>query len=137
MMHDLKSIRTRPGFISLIGVLLIGAVALAVSVTLLLLGLNDSRSSLAYQQSEQSAAFADACLEEALQQIRSSASFVGSNSLAFTNGSCTYTVTSQGGQSRTLISTGISSTSTRRVSATLNQLSPTMNITSWQEVASF
>jgi prepilin-type N-terminal cleavage/methylation domain-containing protein len=66
------------GYVALITVLVLGAVGAAVAATLVLLGLSSSRTSFALEQSNQAKALANACAEEALQQIRDSSSFTGS-----------------------------------------------------------
>lgn len=125
------------GFIALITVLVTGAVGTAIAVSLLLLGLGSSRTSFALEQSNQAKALANACSEEALQQIRDSALFTGSNTFTFGQGTCSYTVTSQEGSNRTVTASGTVSTIIRKVKITIDQISPNINITAWQEVADF
>ena len=125
------------GFATLVSVLLVGVIGLAISVSLLLLGLSSSRTSFAREQSYQAKALADACAEEALQQIHDSGPFTGSGTLTLGQGSCSYTVTSQGGANRTIIASGTVATMTRRVRIVINQINPTIGVTSWQEVADF
>lgn len=135
--HFMALPRSAKGFATLVSVLLVGVIGLAISVSLLLLGMSSSRTSFAFEQSMQAKALADACAEEALEQIRDSTPFTGSGALALGQGSCTYTVTSQGGSNRTITAVGTVSSMTRRVSITINQINPTINVTSWQEVADF
>lgn len=125
------------GFITLISVLVVGAVGIAVAFSLLLLGVGNSRTSFAIEQSNQAKALANACAEEALQQIRDSTPFIGSNNLTLGQGTCSYTVTSQGGQSRTVIAEGMVGTIYRKVKIIINKINPTIAVTSWQEVDSF
>ena len=65
------------GYITVISVLVIGAVGTALAVSLLLLGLGASRTSFTIQVSQRAQALANACAEEALQAIRNSTSFWG------------------------------------------------------------
>lgn len=125
------------GFATLVSVLLVGAIGLTIAVSLLLLGIGASRTSFAQEQSYQAKALADACAEEALQQIHNSTPFTGSRSLTLGQGSCSYTVTSQGGQNRTITTSGAVSSMTRRVRVVIDQINPTIQVTSWQEVANF
>lgn len=129
--------RFAKGFTTLVSVLLVGVLGLAISVSLLLLGLASSRTSFAQEQSYQAKALADACAEEALQQIHDSTPFTGSGSLTLGQGSCTYTVTSQGGSNRTITAVGTVSSMTRRVRVIIDSINPAINVTSWQEVADF
>ncbi|GEM_PF-113468 len=125
------------GYIALITVLVTGAVGVAIAVSLLLLGLGSSRTSFSLEQSNQAKALANACSEEALQQIRDSTPFTGTGNLTLGQGTCTYTVTSQGGQNRTITSSGTVGTILRKVKIILDKITPNINITSWQEVADF
>lgn len=125
------------GYIALITVLVTGAIGAAIAVSLLLLGLGSSRTSFSLEQSNQAKALANACAEEALQQIRDSVPFEGTGSLTLGQGTCSYTVTKLTGQNRTIIATGTVGIVVRKVSIALDQITPSINITSWQEVADF
>ncbi|MBI5356237.1 hypothetical protein HZB78_01330 [Candidatus Collierbacteria bacterium] len=125
------------GYIALITVLVTGAVGAAIAVSLLLLGLGFGRTSFSLEQSNQAKALANACGEEALRQIRDSTPFTGTGNLTIGQGTCSYTVTSGGGQNRTITSTGTIGTIVRKIKITIDKISPSINITSWQEVADF
>ena len=125
------------GYIALITVLVTGAVGVAITVSLLLLGLGSSRTSFSLEQSNQAKALANACAEEALQQIRDSTPFTGTGNLTLGQGSCSYTVTSGGSQNRTITSTGTVGTIIRKVKITIDKITPSIYVTSWQEVADF
>jgi hypothetical protein len=129
--------KRKSGFIVLLSVLVFGAVGLAVTASLLISGVGASRTSFAVEQSYQAWALADACAEEALQQIAAATSFTGSGNLTLGEGDCSYTVTSRGGQNRTIEAEGTVDNTVRRVEVTIDQISPTINIASWQEVADF
>ena len=123
------------GFTTLLAVLIVSAVTTAIAVSLLLIGVSVSRTSAALERSYQTKALADACAEEALQQIRSSTPFTGSGSLTLGQGTCSYTVTSQGGANRTITASGTAGATVRKVRIVIDQINPTLNVTSWQEVA--
>lgn len=129
--------KNQGGFITLISVLVVGVVGIAITLSLILLGLGSSRTSFAVEQSNQAKALANTCAEEALQQIRDSTPFTGSGNLTLGQGICTYTVTSQGGQNRTITASGTVSTITRRAKIIINGITPTIQIVSWQEVDNF
>ncbi|MDP2656076.1 MAG: hypothetical protein Q8P11_00740 [bacterium] len=122
------------GFITLISVLVVGAVGVAIAVSLLLLGLGSSRTSFALEQSDQAKALNNACAEEALQQIADSTAYTGSGNLALGHGSCIYTVTSQGGGNRTVTTSGTVGTIVRKSTIIITAVNPSITITSWQEV---
>ena len=123
------------GYITLISVLVVGAVGIAVTLSLILLGLGSSRTSFALEQSNQTKALTNACAEEAMQQIRDSMSFTGNGNLSLRQGTCNYTVTSQGGQNRTITALGTVGTIVRKVKIIISKINPTITVTSWQEVA--
>lgn len=124
------------GYITLLSVLIAGAVGVSIAVSLLLLGLSSSRTSFVAQQSTQARGLANACVEEALQEIRDS-SFTGAGNLSLGVGTCSYTVTSVGGENRTITTTGVVGTIQRKVKVTIDTISSQINVTSWQEVSDF
>lgn len=123
------------GYITLISILIVGAVGVAITLSIILLGIGSSRTSFAVEQSYQAKALANACAEEALQQIRDSTPFTGSGNLTLRQGTCAYTVTSQGGQNRTIVTTGTVGTIVRKAKIIINNITPAITATSWQEIA--
>lgn len=133
---DEKLIR-RNGYITLLSVLIISSVGLAITVSLILLGLGSSKSSFTIERSAQAKALAGACVEQALQEIRDSVAFSGTGNLTLSHGNCTFTVTSAGGENRSIISSGQVGTVIRKARITLSQINPQINVSSWQELADF
>ena len=127
----------KKGYIALITVLITGAIGVAIATSLLLLGLGSSRTSFALEQSNQAKALANACSEEALQQIRDSTPFTGTGSLTLGQGTCGYTVVNDGGENRTVTASGTVGTVVRKIKIIVNTINPAINLTSWQEVADF
>lgn len=121
------------GYIALLTVLIVGAASLAIALSVLLRGSESRRMAQSEQQSIQSRKLADACAEEALQQIHDSTSFTGTNSLTFSTGTCSYTVTNTGGSNRSITSSGNANGVVRKdaISATIGAV--TISIVSWQE----
>lgn len=125
------------GYIALITVLVVGAIGTAVAAAIILFGLATSRTSFARVQSNQAMALANACAEEALQQIRDSSPFTGSGNLTLGQGTCAYAVTNLGGQNRSITSSGAVGTVVRKVGILIDKVRPSISITSWQEVGDF
>jgi len=125
----------KKGYIALITVLVTGAIGVAVAVSLLLLGLSSSRTSFSLEQSNQAKALANSCAEEALQKIRDSVPFEGSDGLALGQGTCEYTVTKQTAQNRTITASGAVGTLIRKTKIIINKITPAIQVVSWQEVA--
>jgi len=124
----------RPGFITLITILIIAAVATATATTLLLLGVASTRSSFAEQQSVQARALAYACAEEALQQVRDNPAFSGGATLPLGSGTCTYNVQVLAGENRTVTVSGTVGTVVRKAQISVTAINPTITVSTWQEV---
>lgn len=125
------------GYITLISVLVLGAVGVAITTSLILLGLGSSRTSFALVQSNQAKALANACAEDGLQQIRDFTPYNDTVTLTLGQGTCTYTVTKLIGQNRTVTASGTIGTVVRKVKITVTAINPTIAVSSWQEVADF
>ena len=119
----------KKGYVTLLSVLIVGAVGIAVSVSLILLGIDSSRNSLVFQQSAQAKAMAGACAEEALQILSDLPSFSGNGSLTIGENTCSYTVT-PGGFDTAVTASGSVGTIVRKISINLNS-----NGVFWQEVS--
>jgi len=142
--------KNQKGFLTLISTLIVAAIGLSISVSLLLLGLGSSRTSFLTVQSYQANSLANACAEEALQQIYDSmimpdpipdpepvlVPYTGNGSLSLGQGVCSYTVTSTGGNHRKIVASGTVGTIIRKIQATTSSVAPII-ISSWQEVADF
>ena len=118
-------------------VLVVGAIGIAITTSLLLLSVGTLLTSFSEERSGQARALANACAEEGLRQIRHAAAFTGTGNLSLGSGTCSYTVTSQGGENRTVISSGLAGTVTRKVKVIINAIAPAIQTVSWQEVSDF
>jgi hypothetical protein len=129
---------SRGGYVTLIGVLVVGAVGMAVAVSVLLLGLGSARTSFAGEQSAQARAFADACAEEALQVIHDSLLCTpADDEILFEEGSCTSVVTSGGLFACTIDATGTVGNIVRRTQVELSSVGAVITVSSWKEVSDF
>ena len=120
------------GYVLLISVIIVGAIAVSIAVSLLFLGVGDSKNAISHQWSEQSKAGVNACAEESLQQIRSNINFTGTGNLNINNGTCTYTVANTGGSTRSIVVSSTVSSINRRVTITISALNPKI-VATWQE----
>jgi len=123
------------GTIALISLLIITAVALAIGLSLNLLGLDEMR--MGFRESKSSEAFygAESCLEEALMRLKRDANYSG-GTLQIGNGSCNIVITVNGSQ-RTITVSGTVNQLIRKIQTVVNVLNDgttfgTENI-SWQE----
>lgn len=127
----------KKGFITLLSVLIIGAVGVSIAVSLLLMGIDASKSTIIRTRSEQAKGLANACAESGLQHIRNTTSYTGTTLLTIEPGTCSYTITNTGGQSRKIESTGTVETTVRKVRVLINQINPSISVSSWEELADF
>jgi hypothetical protein len=125
------------GYIALLSVIIVGAIATTIAVTFTLLGVGLSATSFAQEQASQARGLANACLEEGLQQIRSSIVYTGSGNLSIGQGTCSYTVTNLGGSNRLVIASSTVGTIIRKVQTNVTAITPTIVTSSWLEVAYF
>ncbi len=125
------------GYVTLITVLVMGAISVSVTMTIVMTGIISTKDSLSVVQSRQANFLANACAEDALQEIRNDTLYVGTVQINLGSGSCTYTVTNNGGESRTIASSGTVGTIIRKSKIQIDAINPKINITSWQEVADF
>lgn len=79
------------GYVAMIIVLIITAVALVIAISISLSGVSEVQMSFSQTQSDKAFSFADACVEESLNRLRSNWVDV-SGSLPFTAGDCTFDV---------------------------------------------
>lgn len=127
--------KTPRGYVLLAAMLVIGAVGTTIATSLVLMGVSSLQSGGAIADSVEAKALANACAERALQEIWLSASFAGTATLPLGNGSCTYTVTNTGGENRTISVSGTRGTVTRRATITVNEVTSSVGVNSWGEVA--
>jgi len=125
------------GYSVLIVLVIVGLIAVAISSSLLLLGIDFSKSSLDSYRSYQARHLASACVETALQEIRSSISFSGYGSLNISGNSCGYLVINNGVQNRTVQASSTISNIVKKVRVDITRIRPRITISSWQEVADF
>lgn len=125
------------GFVTIVGVLVAGLIATAISSAILFFGVGFSSSVLSIQQAYQAKGLARICADSGLLKIHDDIVFIGSGNLTLGAGSCSYAVTSTGGSSRKVVSTGTVGTITKKIEITISALSPKIVVSSWQEVADF
>ena len=126
----------RSGFILLVGILVVGAVGLAVSISVALLGVGFSKTTTSLQQSNQARGLANACAEYGLEKLRESVSYAGNETLTIGSSTCAIlSVLGSGNANRTVQASSTVGTVTRKVKVQVLQVAPQVILTSWQEVA--
>jgi len=131
---DIKQ-NKKNGYVTLVTVIIVGAVILSIVLFMIKSGLDATENSQASNSSTQARFLADACAEEALQQIRDNTSFTGTNSVNFSSNSCSYSVANTGASTRTINASSTILNETRKVRVYVSALSPKITLSSWSEVA--
>ena len=131
-------LRSRPGYIFLISILMIGVVAMAAMTSLLLISIGIARSGLALQQSVQASALAHTCAERALLSLWKDSGYSGNEALVFAEGECDVLRTNgTGNENRSVCIEGRTGETVRRFEILIGRVLPSIQITSWREVDNF
>lgn len=127
--------RQENGYIAVMTVLILGAVATAIGITLLLTGTDAQRITLGEQQSRQARSLAIACGQEALQQVHDNIAFTANNtSMSLGQGSCRYSVGVSGGSARLISASGTVGGVTRKIQANVTINASTITVGNWQDM---
>lgn len=133
-----NDVKKREGYVALMSVLIISAVLLIISVGLSLRSINEASMSLGEQESRKALAMADLCMEKALMKLESVLNYAGNESIILGDKSCDIlTVSGNGNFNRTVQTQGTVSNYTKKIKVEVSQISPIMQILSWEEVAEF
>jgi hypothetical protein len=123
----------RQGYIALITVLIISAVALVIAASVSLLGIGIGQSALSGSKGENALELAEGCAEDALLKSQLSGSYAGGN-ITRPEGTCVITITTSGSNwTMTATSTQTDYNRTVQVIFVRNSGSP-ITITTWQEI---
>jgi len=124
--------RQADGYVALSSVLVIAAVVLVIGISVSLLSISESQMSLAEKKKEETIDFVESCLEDALLRINEDESYSG-GTLSLPEGDCTINI-SQTGNDWTITAEGTLDGFTKTIEVQLERTSPTMALTSWQEI---
>lgn len=133
MKRIVLNLRSSEGYIVLLTTLIVGVVAVAVATTLLFISTDTARNATLREHSRIARALADACGEEALEQIRQSSTFSGYGTLSLDTGLCGYNVINTGGTNRQINASSTVQSVVRKVRVIIDKVKP-INIATWQEV---
>ena len=128
---------SRPGYVFLLSVLVIGAIATATTVTLLLLGNAAERNAFSLWESTQAMENARTCAERSLLTLRQNLAYAGSSQVSLTDGSCSVVISGNGVDHRAVCVEGRRGTVVRRLELEIDRLFPTPQVSSWKEVPAF
>lgn len=126
--------RSQSGYVALLAVLITGAIATAIALLILVNGNDLQRGGQVEVWSAQARSLAVACEQEALQQMHDTTSYTGTAGLTLGAGTCSYTVTSTGASTRTVVASATVQSVVRKIQIYATIGSSSISITSWQEV---
>ncbi|MBU0766924.1 hypothetical protein KKF55_04035 [Patescibacteria group bacterium] len=130
--------KVRSGYTFLLSVLFVGAIAIAVTGTMLLLGWLTLRNAQIVEQSGRSFELAMTCAEHGLIELFEDGNYMGGEELTASDGACNILRTGgSGNENRTLCTEGMSGGSTRRFEIIIERILPSISIFAWQEVELF
>ena len=127
----------RKGYVALISVIFMSAIGVMIMLSVIASGIDASKTDFAMQQSSIAKGMASSCMEEALQKILETSTTSSSGSLAISSGTCTYVISSINGLNIRINSTGILGEATSKIKVTIATTSPSIVLSSWEEVADF
>lgn len=126
----------RPAYIFLLSVLFIAAIAVSIVGSYLLLSIASLQNGLALENATQSIELAQSCGERALKTLLTDSSYSGNETVTLFGGTCRiYAIGGYGNADRTLCVEGVHGNNTRRLEIFILRLLPSIQISSWREVA--
>lgn len=120
------------GYIAIISVLIIGAVVLAIAVTVSLLAIGEGQTSLALTKGEDALQFSEGCMEDAMLKALNNNSYVG-GTITRPEGTCTITA-SKSSNNWTVTATSTATVYRRTIQAHFTRSGRSITITDWQEI---
>lgn len=127
----------KPAFVALISVIIVSAIILTISLTLIFTNLNASLSGLIVRQSQQARALAKTCSELALLQLANNFNNTASNAYNFTEGNCEFEILTINSNTRQINSIGELKNIFRKESLEISLVNDNIEISIWQELADF
>ena len=128
---NFKRKKQNGGYIALSTVLFLGAITLAVNLTVSLISINEGQLGFAHLKSEESLGLVESCAEEALLLLNETNNIPTTISLP--EGDCTTTTDSQSGNNWTFTVNGTFDNHSKSLQLEVTK-TDTISITSWKEV---
>lgn len=123
----------KKGFSTLFIVIVLGTATLGLVLVLSTSSLWSIRSSVISRDSSQASALANACVDVALDNIRTNNSFLGTGNATLNGNTCSYSISDIGGQGRSVYVSAMINNIARKIQVNTSTFNPLV-ISSWQEV---
>ena len=140
--HSFQNKNNR-GFVALMSVLIISAVGVIITLSLLTIGTSYMRSSFALGEGYKARALAEACANVALENIRLDSEYQGNETINFEDDSCGVLLIGEIGGIYTINTYGVVGSFLRRIKVLaartedVETMEVSLTIQSWQEMADF
>lgn len=125
------------GYITLMGVLIVGGVSTIISLSLALLGTDFLRTNQTLTDSTRARAMANACAEDALQAMRDFPTSTTHGSLSIGSESCAYDIAPLQNDTYAAYVFGSAASVSKKLEVVFTSVSSTVELTQWHEVADF
>lgn len=127
-----------PGYIALISVIIMSALAILIGVGVLTRALEESSIQDAQEYAARAEAAATHCAETALMKLKTSQAYAGNETLSVNGDACRIrAVGGSGNENRTIQTTSTVMGASRNIAIYVQQIDPTLLVSSWQDVANF
>ncbi|MFH1546936.1 MAG: hypothetical protein ABIC57_00445 [bacterium] len=126
------------GYITLGNVITVGSMALAVAVSLLIIGINSYESTHTVEEAVIAQSLSDACGEVALNELKLNDGYIGNETIAIEDHSCDIEplIFNVDG-SITINTIGYKNDVVRKTQIIISGTKPSLQLESWREVADF
>jgi hypothetical protein len=126
----------RQGYIALLSVIVVAAAATAIMTSVISSGVLATKTDFSLQQFGGARGYATSCAEEALQVILETRTTSSSSLLTFPQGFCSYRIF-QNGSTLTVHASGTVGSITSKIRVLIASTTPSITLSSWEEVGDF
>ncbi|MDD5041081.1 MAG: hypothetical protein PHX87_00155 [Candidatus Peribacteraceae bacterium] len=132
------SLMNRPGYIFLLSVIMVGAIAVATLSSLLMIGVGSMQIGFTVRQSEQARSLSQTCVERALRSLWEDTAYAGNEEFTFDEGVCDILrIGGSGNENRSVCAEGRVGPTVRRYEILLDRVLPSIQVATWREVDQF
>ncbi len=130
--------KAEKGFIALISLSIAGIIATVIVVGIFLSAVTETDMSLISQESNKALALANLCAEQALFRLVTTLNYSGNESIIIEGKSCEIlSIEGTGNFNRVIKTQSTVSKYTKKIKIEVSQISPVVEISSWEEVSDF
>lgn len=123
------------GFVALIAIILIGAIAILVGQGMLVRAISETKNQSTQDISIRAHLHALSCADTALLKLKNSQTYAGNETISIGNETCFISaIAGSGNMNRSFVATSTVQGISRAISISIQQVNPTTTISSWLEV---